>query len=66
MNISLNGEQRSFADTTTLADLVETLELAERRIAVEVNETLVPRAEHGDYTLREGDRVEIVHAIGGG
>jgi len=66
MNISLNGEQRSFEDTTTLAVLVETLELAERRIAVEVNETLVPRAEHGDYTLREGDRVEIVHAIGGG
>ncbi|MDZ7751294.1 MAG: sulfur carrier protein ThiS [Gammaproteobacteria bacterium] len=66
MNISINGEQRPFEGITTLADLVEALELADRRIAVEVNEALVPRAEHGLYTLEDGDRVEIVHAIGGG
>ncbi len=66
MNISLNGHQRPVEGATTLADLVETLELTDRRIAVEVNENLVPRAEHGLYTLKEGDRVEIVHAIGGG
>ena len=51
---------------TTLAGLVSSLQLSERRIAVEVNEELVPRTLHEQHVLQAGDRVEIVQAIGGG
>jgi sulfur carrier protein len=40
--------------------------LAERRVAVEVNGEIVPRSQHGDHQLKDGDVVEIVHALGGG
>ena len=66
MQITLNGEARPVAGETTLAELVRALDLGERRIAVEVNESLVPRGEHEGYRLKDGDRVEIVQAIGGG
>ena len=66
MNIILNGEQREIPDATTAAALVELLELAERRIAMEVNLEIVPRGDYADHMLQEGDRVEVVHAIGGG
>jgi sulfur carrier protein len=65
MQIRLNG--RPFeADTPRLGELIERLDLAGKRFAVEVNEALVPRAEQATYILREGDQVEIVQAIGGG
>jgi len=51
---------------STLQDLIERLQLAGKRIAVEVNLEIVPRSQHPDYQLQAGDRVEIVHAIGGG
>ncbi len=66
MQIQLNGEARSLAPDLTVAALVESLGLAGRRIAVEVNEEIVPRSEHASTRLVEGDRVEVVHAIGGG
>ena len=66
MNIVLNGEPRGFDETLTLRGLIDRLDLAGKRLAVEVNEEVVPRSEHGAYRLRDGDRVEIVHAIGGG
>ena len=66
MQIRLNGQQREIADNATLATLVGLLELAERRIAVEVNAELVPRTLHEQHVLQPGDNVEIVHAIGGG
>lgn len=66
MNIFLNGAVHETAAGSTLAALVLTLDLAGKRIAVEVNENIVPRSLHGQTLLREGDRVEIVHAIGGG
>jgi len=66
MNIVLNGEQHGFADAPTLRALIDQLELTGKRLAVEVNEEVVPRSLHAEYRLREGDRVEIVHAIGGG
>lgn len=64
--IQLNGERHEVADDATLAGLVGSLDLAGRRIAVEVNEELVPRTRHAEHRLRAGDRVEIVQAIGGG
>ena len=66
MNIVLNGEARRFDDALTLRGLIDTLELNGKRLAVEVNEEVVPRSRHAEYRLHEGDKVEIVHAIGGG
>lgn len=66
MQILLNGEPREVREDSTLADLVEILDLAGRRFAVEVNEELVPRSEHTAHVLSAADRVEIVQAIGGG
>lgn len=66
MKISVNGQDRELEHSVTLAELVEILELGERRIAIEVNEELVPRSLFPDHALSDGDRIEIVHAIGGG
>ena len=66
MQITVNGETRQLDPVITLADLVESLELAGQRIAVEVNEELVPRTTFAEHRLKDGDRIEIVHAIGGG
>lgn len=66
MQITLNGERRQVPDGTTAAQLVELLELTGRRLAMEVNGEIVPRSRHGTHALAPGDRVEIVHAVGGG
>lgn len=66
MNISLNGERYPLNEGATVAALVDALALKGRRIAVEVNEEVVPRSRHAAYRLKDGDRVEVVHAIGGG
>ena len=66
MNVLLNGESRELPDQVTLQWLIDELGLGGRRLAVEVNEDIVPRSQHGDFHLNDGDRVEVVHAIGGG
>ena len=66
MRIELNGEAHVIADGATVASLLERLALAGSRLAVEVNEEVVPRGRHAEHALADGDRVEIVHAIGGG
>ena len=66
MQILINGESREVADDTTLAALIDTLDLPTARFAVEVNEELIPRSEHDTHALRAHDRVEVVQAIGGG
>ncbi len=66
MNIVLNGEQRGLEDALTVLRLIDRLQLTGKRLAVEVNEEVVPRSLHAGYRLRDGDRVEIVRAIGGG
>jgi len=66
MHITLNGEQQGVTDGTTLAKLIDNLGLKGQRIAVEVNEELIPRSLHDQQLLAEGDAIEIVHAIGGG
>ena len=66
MQIILNGESKQARDGTTVAALLDELALAGKRLAVEVNEDVIPRSEHAERRLCDGDRVEIVHAIGGG
>ena len=66
MQIVLNGENAEVSEAISVQGLIEQLELTGRRIAVEVNEDIVPRSEHDEHQLAPGDRIEIVHAIGGG
>ena len=66
MHITLNGEPHELPDGTTLQELVSRLYPGGGRIAVEVNREIVPRSVHGATSLKPGDVVEIVHAIGGG
>jgi len=66
MDITLNGEPRSLASALTVQQLLQAEGLVERRVAVEVNGAIVPRSRHESHALAPGDRVEIVHALGGG
>ncbi len=66
MNITVNGQSREVPDGATAAQLVQILELTGRRLAMEVNGEIVPRSRHDDHRLAAGDRIEIVHAVGGG
>jgi thiamine biosynthesis protein ThiS len=65
MLIQLNGEQQDVA-ATTLAELVAELGLEKRMLAVERNLEVVPKSEYASTELAEGDRLEVVHMIGGG
>lgn len=66
MNIILNGTSHAIENGTTVASLIDALGLTGQRLAVEVNGEIVPRGEHAAHILREGDKVELVRAIGGG
>ena len=64
--ILLNGQSRTCAPGRTLLDLLAESGYAQRRVAVEVNREIVPKSEHAQREIRDGDRIEIVHALGGG
>lgn len=66
MQIVVNGEPRDVADGTTVEALLADLGIDRRRIAVERNREIVPRAQHGATPLAPGDRIEIVTMVGGG
>jgi sulfur carrier protein len=66
LKINLNGEEREFPAGATVADLISLLALAPDRVAVEVNREVVRRAAWVETKLDAGDRVEIVHFVGGG
>ena len=66
MHIVLNGTPHPLPADTTIANLLATLGFAERRVAVEVNREIIPRGRHAGHVLRDGDTVELVHAMGGG
>ncbi|AOV16032.1 thiamine biosynthesis protein ThiS [Acidihalobacter aeolianus] len=66
MQIILNGQSREVPEGITARELVALLELEGRRLALEVNEEVLPRSRFDDYRLGAQDRIEIVHAIGGG
>jgi sulfur carrier protein len=64
--IILNGESRPTQDGQTVAELLRELGLDPRQVAVERNREIVPRAEHGQAVLGDGDELEIVTFVGGG
>lgn len=66
IRLTVNGESHDIEDGATIAQLIDTLRLTGRRIAVERNGDIVPRSQHTSEQLSDGDRLEIVHAIGGG
>ena len=66
MQLTINGEERSFAAVSDIAGLVAMLGLDVRKVAVERNLEIVPRSRYAATPLADGDRIEIVHFIGGG
>jgi len=66
MRLTLNGETRAIEGAQTVAALVERLGLDGRKVAVERNLEIVPRSAYDATSLQDGDRIEIVHFIGGG
>lgn len=66
MRIFLNGEEKAVSDSLTVSQLLQELGLGERRVAVEINEEIVPRSRHAAQRLNVGDRIEVVFAVGGG
>ena len=66
MKILLNGESHPLSSGTQLAQLVHELGLEGKRLAVEINREIIPRSQYANTELKNGDTIEIVHAIGGG
>ncbi len=66
MQLTINGETRSFESALTLAALIERLGLKLDRVAVEYNRALRPREQWAETLLADGDRLEIVQFVGGG
>jgi thiamine biosynthesis protein ThiS len=66
MILHINGEQRDFPDRLTVAALVAQLGMKPDRVAVELNLEIVSRAQWETTTLKHGDRLEVVHFVGGG
>ena len=66
MNLTINGEGRADLAAASVAELVAQLGLDARKVAVERNLEIVPRSAYAATRLSDGDRIEIVHFIGGG
>ncbi len=66
MNIVVNSQSLEVAEGLSAAGLIELLELGGKRLALEINEEIVPRSTFASHRLQAGDCIEIVHAIGGG
>jgi thiamine biosynthesis protein ThiS len=66
MRLTINGETREVPPVRTLSELIAALSLDTRKVAIEQNLEIVPRSLHAKTAVAEGDRIEIVHFIGGG
>ena len=66
MNLTINGENRSLAPVESLHALIEQLGMKSDRVAIELNREIVPRDQWAQTPIRDGDRLEIVHFVGGG
>ena len=66
ITIVLNGENKQIEDSTSITGLLQNLDLSETRLAVELNQEIIPRSDFASHTLSDHDKVEIVQAIGGG
>lgn len=66
IQVTVNGENREMPENSTVAQLVEALELTGKRIAVELNGEIVPKSQHAVTPIQPGSSLEIVVAVGGG
>ena len=66
MRVQVNGQWQELPEQTTVADLLESLSLPARRVAVEMNREILPRAQYAETRLGENDALEIVTLVGGG
>ena len=66
MTIVVNGNQTDIRERSTISDLITQLGLKAERVAVELNKKIIRRAEWDAITISEGDRLEVVHFVGGG
>jgi thiamine biosynthesis protein ThiS len=66
ITIVLNGNNEQIDSNTSITQLLENLDLSDKRLAVEINQQIVPRSDFTGFILKEQDNVEIVQAIGGG
>lgn len=66
MKILINGTPRTLEQTVSVYQLLQMDGLESKRVAVELNEEILPRSQHASRLLQDGDTLEIVHAIGGG
>lgn len=66
MNVTINGESTQLPNEISATQLIENLGLIGRRVAMEVNLEIVPRSTFDSFIIKDNDKIEIVHAIGGG
>jgi len=66
MNVLINGETREVPDSVNLKALLELFSLPSQRVAVELNRSVIRKVDWETVTLSEGDKVEVIHFVGGG
>lgn len=66
VNLLVNGEYVELPENTNIKDLIEHLGCQEQRIALEVNEAIIPKSSHEEFSLSNNDKIEIINAVGGG
>ncbi len=66
MNLIVNGKELEVNNNSNAADLITQLGYQDQRIALEVNEAIIPKSKHTGFTLNSGDKIEIIKAVGGG
>ena len=66
MKIIVNGEEISLPQNSNIDDLINQLGFQNKRIAVEINESIIPKSKHSAFLLEANDRIEVIDAVGGG
>lgn len=66
MKIIVNGQTMTVSENLTAIELLEELGMAGKKLALEINEEIIPRSSFTDHKINKADKIEIIHAIGGG
>ena len=66
MKIIVNGEEITLPENSNIEDLIAKLGFTNKRIAIEINEAIIPKSKHQSHPLKNDDRVEVINAVGGG
>ena len=66
MNIQVNGKSLEVIKPLTIVDLIKQLDYQNQRIAIEINEAIIPKSNHAEFMISDNDKIEIIKAVGGG